>query len=93
MPYITEKDRPRVCYVDYTNSIPMLKINLEQIYTAGEMQYAIAEIIKSYIERKGLNYQHCNDIMGALIGAQMEFYRKVVGPYESKKEEQNGPVY
>jgi hypothetical protein len=49
-------------------------------------------MIKSYIERKGLNYQHCNDIMGALAGAQMEFYRKVVEPYEEEKEKINGPI-
>jgi len=50
-------------------------------------------MFKSYIERKGLNYQNCNDIMGALAGAQMEFYREVVSKYEDKKIKQNGGVY
>ena len=31
--------------------------------------------------------------MGALAGAQMEFYRKVVVPYELDKEAENGGVY
>jgi hypothetical protein len=57
-------------------------------------QYLIAEMIQSYITDKGpYNYQTLNDVMGALAGAQMEFYRKVVAPYENKKEIINGSVY
>jgi hypothetical protein len=49
---------------------------------------------ESYITDKGpYNYQTLNDVMGALAGAQMEFYRKVVAPYENKKEIINGSVY
>jgi hypothetical protein len=62
--------------------------------TAGELQYLIAEMIQSYITDNGpYNYQTLNDVMGALAGAQMEFYRKVVAPYENKKEILNGSVY
>jgi hypothetical protein len=62
--------------------------------TAGELQYLIAEMIQGYITDKGpYNYQTLNDVMGALAGAQMEFYRKVVAPYENKKEILNGSVY
>jgi hypothetical protein len=62
--------------------------------TAGELQYLIAEMIQGYITDKGpYNYQTLNDVMGALAGAQMEFYRKVVAPYENKKEIINGSVY
>jgi hypothetical protein len=60
--------------------------------SAGELQYIIAEMLKSYIKRKGLNYQHCNDVMGALAGAQMEFYRQVVSKYEDEKIKENGAV-
>lgn len=65
---------------------------IHDIKNAGEVQYAIAVIIKSYIERKGLKYQHCNDILGALAGAQMEFYRRTVVPYEDEKIKENGDV-
>ena len=93
MPYIDKNHRERIAYIDYGNArLPMGKINYEQIYTAGELQYAIAVMIKSFMERKGLNYQNCNDIMGALAGAQMEFYRRTVSKYEDQKIEQNGDV-
>jgi len=65
---------------------------------AGEMQYVIAKMIQKYLARKAetngqVRYQDMNDIMGALAGAQMEFYREVVAPYEDKKIVENGPVY
>jgi len=61
---------------------------------AGEIQYLIADMIQDYLTDNGpYNYQTLNDVMGALAGAQMEFYRKVVAPYENKKELLNGSVY
>ena len=38
------------------------------------------------------NYQTMNDIMGALAGAQIEFYRRKVAPYEDTKIKDNGDV-
>lgn len=91
MPYIRPKDRKRVVPRHQTNGFKKV-VAVEDIVTAGELQYAIAEMIKSYIQNHGLNYQICNDIMGALAGAQMEFYRRTVAPYEDKKIEENGDV-
>ena len=89
MPYIKPEDRKKIdIYNDYYTDA----LSVNSIDTAGEIQYAIARIIKSYIERKGLNYQHCNDVMGALAGEQMEFYRRQVSPYEDTKIEINGDV-
>jgi len=85
MPYIKKEDRTRIVNNGDT-------IHSDRIQTSGEIQYAIAVMLKSYLKRKGLNYQNCNDIMGALAGAQMEFYRRVVGPYEDEKIESNGDV-
>jgi len=42
---------------------------------------------------QGPSYQTINDIIGALEGAKMEFYRRVVVPYEDKKIKDNGDVY
>lgn len=96
MPYIKQDDRSRVVTeIDAGSGVYFDKwmcISVEDIDTAGELQYAMAVMFKSYIERKGLNYQHCNDVMGALAGAQMEFNRQVVAPYEIKKEKLNGPI-
>jgi hypothetical protein len=39
------------------------------------------------------NYQRLNDALGALEGAKLEFYRRVVVPYEDWKMTENGDVY
>lgn len=88
MPYIKQCDRDNI--VDDTGYRVTIESN--KITNAGELQYAIAVMIKSYLERKGLNYQNCNDIMGALAGAQMEFYRRTVAPYEDLKIKENGDI-
>jgi len=85
MPYILEEDRKRFMF---------LESELENIckydkLTAGEMQYIIAVMIKCSCPQ---NYQDMNDIMGALAGAQMEFYRRYVAPYEDTKIKLNGDV-
>ena len=92
MPYIKSEDRKNI-HLEKKDGNAFDAIVVEDINTAGELQYSMAVMFKSYIERKGLNYQNCNDIMGALAGAQMEFYREVVSKYEDKKIKQNGGVY
>jgi len=92
MPYIKKEDRDRIIEWEYDNMSKHAMIDVEEIGTAGEMQYAMAFMFKSYMKRKGLNYQNCNDVMGALAGAQMEFYRRCVQPYEDEKIKSNGDV-
>lgn len=60
---------------------------------AGELNYLVTLVIAKYIETNGLNYQHCNDVVGALDGAKAEFQRRVVAPYEDSKIRENGDVY
>ena len=79
MPYISEPGR----YVLDRGADPR---------NAGEMQYVIAQLVKDYLG-DDYSYQDLNDVMGALAGAQMEFYRKVVAPYEDTKIDENGGVY
>jgi len=51
-------------------------------------------MISDYLKDKGeYSYHTLNEVMGALSGAQQEFYRKVVAPYEDTKEIINGHVY
>lgn len=60
---------------------------------AGELNFIFTEIIKQYLKLNGKSYQSINDIVGALEGAKMEFYRRVAAPYEDLKIEENGDVY
>jgi len=80
MPYINRKQREELYDRDPLN--------------AGELQYLIAGMISDYIsDRDKYDSQTLNDVMGALSSAQQEFYRKVVAPYEDKKELLNGSIY
>lgn len=60
---------------------------------SGELNYAITQLIKNYLGRLGLQYHTINDCLGALEGAKIEFYRRVVVPYEEDKIVENGDVY
>ena len=80
MPYITQEDRDTF---NIEKSTPK---------NGGELQYLISVMIKELIG-DDYNYAKLESVMGALAGAQMEFYRKVVAPYEDKKIDINGGVY
>lgn len=79
MPYITKEQRYQLD--DYSPS------------NAGELNYVITQICREFFERNGGRYQQINDIMGALEGAKLEFYRRLVAPYEDRKAKENGDVY
>lgn len=61
--------------------------------TSGELNYTITKVIRDYLTCHKESYQTMNDILGALEGAKIEFYRRVIIPYEEKKLKENGDVY
>lgn len=61
--------------------------------TPGELNYAITSVVKAYMLDHGLSYRVINDIIGALEGAKLEFYRRIAAPYEDTKIKENGDVY
>jgi hypothetical protein len=61
--------------------------------TAGELNYQITLLLKKYLVDNGKSYSKINDVMGALEGAKLEFYRRVAAPYEDQKIVENGDVY
>lgn len=81
MPYIKKADRDRL---DQPYACPT---------NAGELNFLITIIIRDYFEGNGGRYQQINDIIGALEGAKMEFYRRLAAPYEDTKLVENGDVY
>lgn len=65
-----------------------------QINNAGQLNYAITLLIKHYVSSNGIvNYQKINDVLGALAGAKLEFYRRLASNYEDQKRKENGDVY
>lgn len=79
MPYINEKDRKYAQTLGAENP--------------GDLNYIFSYEIKRYVELKGLSYKTINDVIGALEGAKLEFYRRVAAPYEDQKIKENGDVY
>jgi hypothetical protein len=81
MPYITKEAREEIDSGKYKPILP------------GELNYAITRLLKQYMDKHGVRYQTINDILGALEGAKLEFYRRVAVPYEAGKIAENGDVY
>lgn len=82
MPYITEAQRQHL----HPFEVPDLD-------TPGELNYVLSVIINNYIKDHGLSYASINESIGVLECAKLELYRRIAGPYEDKKREENGDVY
>jgi hypothetical protein len=85
MPYIKKEDR--------FNFRPLLnELGEVTIKTPGELNYLVSMLCQKYIKDNGLRYQKINDVVGALDGAKMEFYRRVAVPYEDEKIKESGDI-
>lgn len=82
MPYIKGSQR-----ADFLPDSVLVPVN------AGNLNYQITTLLMQYIILNGLSYAHINDVLGALEGAKLEFYRRVAVPYENQKIQDNGDVY
>lgn len=84
MPYIKQERRPEIS--PHAFGVPSAE-------SSGELNYQLTEIVLDYMHGKGKSYSTINDIVGALEGCKMEFYRRVAVPYEDQKKFDNGDVY
>lgn len=85
MPYIKKERREELEYAGIDGQEPTLN--------AGDLNYMLTTLCWEYYQLNGGKYQQINDVLGALEGAKLEFYRRVAAPYEDKKIEENGDVY
>ena len=83
MPYIKQENRDIFSDIDL----------IHHIETSGELNYCITRLCNIYMSDKVKNYTCFNTIVGALESAKLEFYRRVVVPYENLKCEDNGDCY
>lgn len=82
MPYIDEAERDALGLV-----------HEEHALTPGELNYQITQLLDEYVRTHGKSYATLNDVLGAVEGAKLEFYRRVAAPYEDVKARLNGDVY
>jgi hypothetical protein len=81
MPYIKKDNRDE------------LSSKVRDPRTAGELNYLFTQMINSYLTENGVCYQSFNDIVGALEGAKLEVYRRLIAGYENQKVTENGDAY
>lgn len=86
MPYINKEKRSELEFYSYSGGYP------KSPTTAGELNYQLTQVCLNYLHTPH-NYQKLNDIIGALEACKMEFYRRVVAPYEDQKIKENGDVF
>ena len=84
MPYIKEMER---IMVD-----PLIG-DMGRASSPGHLNFQLTRICTDYLADKINNYQHYNDVIGALEACKLEFYRRTVAPYEDKKIKENGDLY
>ena len=84
MPYIKPGRRE-----DFHKFLEVLAGRLKE---KGEYNYAITYLLHSYIQNKGLRYEHLNDAIGIIECVKQEFYRTVAAKYEDQKRRENGAV-
>lgn len=60
---------------------------------AGPLCYALCNQIQEYRIRLGDSFATYADILAALEATKMEFYRRVVAPYEDTKCQEHGDVF
>jgi len=85
MPYIKQSDRDDLGEI-------VKAINKFAPENAGQLNYLFTVMARRYLLERGKNYQHINDIVGALEGCKLEMYRTIVGSYEDQKILENGDV-
>jgi hypothetical protein len=58
----------------------------------GQLNYGITVALHAVLMRLGKGYSNAASLVAALECAKMEFYRRVMAPYEDMKTRQNGDV-
>ena len=90
MPYIKKQDRKK--FDKHINSL-IKEIQKSKVENQdGQVDYIITKILKE-IYSKNKTFFNLNRAVGVLNSVMLEFYRRVIVPYENKKIKQHGDVY
>lgn len=58
----------------------------------GHLTYRLYKCCLDYIAIRGKRFFSVCEVMGALTCCALEFYRRIIAPYEDKKIQENGDV-
>lgn len=91
MPYIELRERARL----ERAGLRALCRHIEEsngIQGAGQIAYSVTRLMQAFVGRNRRFFMMAL-AGGAVLFALLEFYRRVVGPYEDQKILENGDVY
>jgi hypothetical protein len=91
MPYIKQTQRT-VLEDEIQELVNRITTAIPEDQYDGVLNYVITEIVHRLILTPGVRYARIQQIVGVLECAKLEVYRKVAGPYEDVKIEENGDV-
>lgn len=60
---------------------------------AGQLTWVIQQALERHIETHGLSYSTLAECLGALAGAEHDLVRRVLTPYEERKQRENGDAW
>jgi hypothetical protein len=84
MPYIKKEER---------TSSDLITELVTTINTKGDLNYVVCELVGRLCLRDGgLSYTSTSNWIDAVHGAERELTRRLLGPYETMKEIENGDV-
>ncbi len=63
-----------------------------EVKNEGELNYCIYKLSKLVIQRVGESYENLSMCSGAMEHAKLEWYRRVLGPYEDQKIQEKGDI-
>ena len=89
MPYIAPEDRR-----EFTRALAEMQDTVHRHgLSNGELNYLFTRLAMMYLHRHGETYNTLSDVVKAFECAKLEFYFRMVAPYETRKRLQNGDVY
>ncbi len=69
-----------------------LKVLAGEVNSEGELNYCIYKLSMLLIERIGESYSNLSMCSSAMEHAKLEWYRKMLVPYEEEKIRENGDI-
>ncbi len=91
MPYIDDRDK--TVYDQGLNEITDAFARVGA--SDGDLNYVLTKVAMAWLlyHQPPYNYTLRGKVLLAFEAAKLEFYRRVMAPYEDRKREENGDVY
>jgi hypothetical protein len=88
MPYIKQEERKK--YEPVLSDLVHLLEEIPEENRDGHINYIVTVLLKRLYRPP--SYRRYNKAIGVLECIKLEFYRRIVGPYEDEKIKENGDV-